>query len=270
MYQQILANIQTNLVFYRRNRLLIAASLFIVLVLGLGVLPSMFFLSNTQRLDQLRMVFKQINTLAMFLTAGLGLMLISQHIRDRSIKMVFTTPCLPETWLLSSFLSAALVAFVLYAGSFVIASILSLVWGIPFPAGIVSISVNEFFQTVSLMAFVTFLSTVAHPVLVAMFLIIFRESTIYSLKGLLAAGVKAGGAKSFLPLLKLLKVIIDTAYMVLPTFNPYEEKTARVYSSLRGSDADWNYLLLAIAYALAVTALFYFLTAYVLKKKRYV
>jgi hypothetical protein len=36
----------------------------------------------------------------------------------------------------------------------------------------------------------------------------------------------------------------------------------------RGSHAGWNYILLAIAYALAVTALFYFLTAYVLKKKR--
>jgi hypothetical protein len=270
VYQQLIANIQTNLVFYRRNRLLIAASLFIILVLGLGILPSMIFLSNTQRLEQLRTVFQQINSMAMLVTAGLGLLLVPQHIKDRSVKMVFTKPCRPETWLLSSFLSAALVAFVLYAGSFCIASVFSAVWGIPFPSGIAFISVNEFFQTVSLMAFITFLSVVAHPVLVVMFLLIFRESMIYQLKGLLAAVIKAGAAKAYVPLLKLLKVIADAAYMVLPTFNPYEEKTAKVYSSLRGSDADGNYLLLAIAYALAVTALFYFMTAYVLKKKRYV
>lgn len=270
MYQQVLANIRTNLIFYRRNRLLIAAVVFIVLVLGLTTLSSFFFLSNTQHLEQLRQLFTTVNRFALVLTGGLGLVLISQHIRDRSIKMVFTKPCLPETWLLSSYLSAALVAFVLYTGSFLIASVLSLAWKIPYPSGILFISVNQFFQTVSLMAYATFLSVILHPALAALVLLVFREGLLYTLKIILASGIKAAGAKPFAPFLKFVKLFVDTAYLVLPTFNPYAEKTAPVYSSLRGSDADWNYLFPAIAYALTVSALFYFLTVYALKKKRYV
>lgn len=270
MYQQILANIRTNLIFYRRNRLLIASVVFIVLMLGLTTLPSFFFMSNTQRLEQLRQLFSTLNRFALVLTAGLGLILISQHIKDRSVKMVFTKPCLPETWLLSSYLSATLVAFVLYAGSFLVASLLSLIWKIPYPSGIVFISVNQFFQTVSLMAYATFLSVILHPVLAALVLLVFQEGLLYTLKIVLAGGIKAAGAKAFVPFLKFVKLFVDAAYLVLPTFNPYAEKTAPVYSSLRGSDANWHYLFPAIAYALTVSALFYFLTVYVLKKKRYV
>ncbi len=270
MYQQLIANIQTNLTFYRRNRLLVAASVFIILILGLTLVPAMFFLSNTQRLEQVRVIFKQVNDFAMVVTAGLGLLLVSQHIRDRSVKMVFTKPCLPETWLLSSFLSAGLVALVLYAGSFLIASFLSAIWSIPFPTGIVFIFVNELFLAISLMAYVTFLSVIFHPVLAVMFVLVIQEGMFYWLKILIASGIKAAGTKPVFPLLKPLKFFVDAVYMILPTFKPYDEKTRQVYTSLRGSDADWNYLLLAIAYALALTALFYFLTAYVLKKKRYV
>jgi hypothetical protein len=270
MFQQIIANIETNLIFYRRNRLLVAAAVFIVLMLGMTTLPSLFFMSSTKHLDQVRTIVQNIHGFAFVLTAGLGLLLVSQHIRDRSIKMVFTKPCLPETWLLSSFFSAAIVAFVLYAGAFIIAVILSALWGIPFPTGIIYISLNEFFQTLSLMAYVTFLSVIFHPVLAALFVLLFQEQTFYFMKMLLASGVKAAGEKSFLPFLKLLKLLVDAVYMVLPTFNPYADKTQQVYSTLRGSDANWDYLYPAIAYALTVSALFYFLTVLVLKKKRYV
>jgi hypothetical protein len=38
-------------------------------------------------------------------------------------------------------------------------------------------------------------------------------------------------------------------------------------NSLRDSDADWTYLLLAVIYSIVLTAMFFFLTGYVLKKK---
>ena len=238
-----------------------------MLILGITTLPSLFFVSSTKHLDQVRTVVQEIHGFAFVLTAALGLLLVSQHLRDRSIKMVFTKPCLPETWLLSSFLSAAIVAFVLYAGAFIIAVILSALWGIPFPSGIIYISINEFFQTLSLMSCVTFLSVLFHPVLAALFVLLFQEQTFYFLKMLLASGVKAAGENSFLNLLKL---FVDAMYMIIPTFNPYADKTHQIYSTLRGSDANWDYLFPAIAYALTVSALYYFLTVLVLKKKRYV
>jgi hypothetical protein len=54
MFQQIIANIETNLIFYRRNRLLVTAAGFIVLMLGISTLPSLFFMSSSKHLDQVR------------------------------------------------------------------------------------------------------------------------------------------------------------------------------------------------------------------------
>ncbi len=270
MYHQLIANIETNLTFYRRNRILAAAGVFIVIVLGLSTLPSMFFISKSRHLDIVRTVFNQIASFSTIATAGLGLMLISQHIRDRSVKMVFTKPCLPEVWLLSSFLSAGLVAFVLFAGALFIASALSAIWGIPFLSGIAFIAANEFFQAIGLMAYATFLSVIFHPVIAVLFLLIFQEGMFYYLNVFLASGIKAAGASAVVPLLKLIKLFAGAAYMILPTFKPYSDKMTGVYSTLRGPDADWKYLLLSIAYSLALAALFFFLTDYALKKKRYV
>ncbi len=263
------ANILTNLTFYRRNRLIIAAMIFIVLLMGLTAIPGLLFTSKTQHLELVKNVLHLMTSFATIVTAGLGLMLVSQHIRDRSVKMIFTKPCLPEVWLLSSFLSAGLVAAVLFAGSLLIASLLFLIWGIPFQAGIVYIILNGFFQAVSLMAFATFLSVALHPVLALFVLLVFQEGLFYYLKIFLAGGIKATGG-TVAPLLKLIKMLVDGLYMLWPTFSPFETKMTQLASTLRGSDADWTYLGLAIMYAVLLTALFYFLTDYVLKKKRYV
>jgi hypothetical protein len=270
MKEQVLANISTNLIFYRRNRLLLAASIFILLALALTLVPAMFFLSSTKRLEQVTMIFKQINFFATVVTAGAGMLFVSQHLKDRSVKMVFTKPCLPETWLLSSYLSAALLATVLYAGSFVLASLLAAAWSIPFSTGMVFVSVKGLLLALALMAYVTFLSVIVHPVLAFMFVILFQDGLFYWFKILLASGIKAAGENAVFPLLKPLKALVDIVYMVLPTFNPFAGKTELVSENLRGSDADWLYLLLIAAYALALSALFYFLTVIVLRKKRYV
>jgi hypothetical protein len=270
VYAKLRANIETNLVFYRRNRLLVAAAAFLVVLMGLTSVPALLFTTKTQHLELINIVLRLVTGFGTVATAGLGLSLVSQHIRDRSVKMVFTKPCLPEVWLLASFLSAGLVALVLFAGGLLIASLLFAVWNIPFQSGVVFIVVNGFFQAMSLMAFATFLSVVFHPVMALFVLLVLRDGLFYWLKVMLAGGIKASGEGVLAAVLSLAKLFVDALYLLWPTFDPYEEKMARLFSSLRGSDADWTYLLLAIAYALVLTALFYFLTGYVLKKKRYV
>lgn len=270
MYALLRANIETNFVFYRRNRLLVAAALFIVLIMCLTSIPSIIFTSRTQHLDLIKIVLRQMTGFATIVTVGLGLLLVSQHIRDRSVKMVFTKPCLPEVWLLGSFISAGLVAFALFAGSLLVSFILFAIWGIPFQTGVLFIVLNEFFQAMSLMAFGTFLSVVFHPVLALFVLLVLQESLFYWLKVMLTGGIKALGEGSLVALLKLVKMPVDALYMLWPSFSPYEAKTSRLSNSLRGADADWTYLLLAVTYSVVLMAAFYFLTGYVLKKKRYV
>lgn len=270
MAQLLWANIQANLLFYRRNRLLVAAAAFLVFLMGITSIPGMLFTSNTQHLELLKSVLHLVTGFGTVVTVGLGLMLVSQHIRDRSVKMVFTKPCPPEVWLLSSFLSAGLVAAVIYAGAFLISIFLFLLWSIPFQSGVVYILINGFFQAISFMAFATFLSVVFHPVLALFFLLIFQEGIFYWLKIVLTGGIKAVGDGGYAPLLKFIKIFVDALYMIWPSFSPYEAKMTQVSATLRGADADWTYLVLAILYASVLTALFYFLTDFVLKRKRYV
>ncbi|MDA8100849.1 MAG: hypothetical protein M0042_14630 [Nitrospiraceae bacterium] len=270
MYAKLWANIETNMLFYRRNRLLVAAALFIVLVMCLTSIPAIVFTSKSQHLDLIKVVLNMVTSFGTIVTVGLGLMLVSQHIRDRSVKMIFTKPCLPEVWLLGSFLSAGLVAAVLFAGGLLIASVLFMVWSIPFQSGVLFIVVNEYFQAMSLMAFATFLSVVFHPVMALFVLLVLREGMFYWLKVMLAGGIKALGESGLAVLLKVVKFFVDAVYMIWPTFAPYSEKMMKLGNSLRGADADWMYLGLAAMYSIVLTAAFYFLTGYVLKKKRYV
>jgi hypothetical protein len=100
-------------------------------------------------------------------------------------------------------------------------------------------------------------------------LLVLREGLFYWLKVMLTGGIKALGEGALAALLKLIKLFVDALYMLWPTFSPYEEKMSMLSNSLRGSDADWTYLLLAVIYSSVLTAAFFFLTGYVLKKKRY-
>ncbi|MBI5026748.1 MAG: hypothetical protein HZC12_08525, partial [Nitrospirae bacterium] len=240
MYSQLITNIGINFKFYRRNRLLLVASIFIILVLGLSTIPGMFFLTKSGHLEIIRMVFSQLSSFATIVTAGLGLLLISHHIRNRSTKMVFTKPCLPEVWLLSSFLSASAVSFALYAGILLICSILFVVWNIPFQWGMLYIAFNDFLQAVILLSYITFLTVIFHPVLAVLFIFIFHEGTFYSIKLLLIGGIKAVGEGSVSIWLKILKGVVDVIYMVSPSLEPFSEKTGQIYSSLRISDANWE------------------------------
>lgn len=270
MYPQLIANIKTNLKFYIRNRLLLAAAIFTILVLGMSIIPSIIFFSMTKHLEIVRTIFSQLNSFATIVTAGLGLLLIYHHINNRSTKMVFTKPCLPDVWLLSSFFSASLVSFILFSGTLLICSTLFLIWNIPFQGGIIYITINEFLQAIILLSYITFLSIILHPVLVVLIIFIFSEGTFYYLKIFLVNGLKAGGDGNYISFLKALKGFADVIYILIPSFSPFSEETAKIYSSLRLSDARWDYLLLTLAYTLLISSLFYFLSVYFLKRKRHI
>jgi hypothetical protein len=270
MVAQILTNIRINLKFYRRNRLLLISSILIMGVLGLSIIPAFFFLTKTKHLEIIRIIFAQLSSFTTIITAALGLLLISHHIGNRTTKMVFTKPCPPEIWLLSNFLSASLVSFTLSIGIFFICSILCLGWGIPFQWGILYITFNEFLQAVVVLSYITFLTVLFHPVIAVLFIFLFSDGVFYSLKLLLAGGVKASSGGSFSIGLKMAKLFVDVIYMILPNGKPFFERMSPVYSSLRVSAESWGYLLLAFAYTVLVASLLYLLSAYFLKKRAHI
>lgn len=270
MNSQLITNIKINIKFYRRNRLLIVASIFIIGVLGLSIIPTLFFLTKTKHLEIIRTIFSQLSSFATIVTAALGLLFISYHVRNRATKMVFTKPCSPDIWLFSGLLSASFVAFVFYAGILLICSVLFLVWNIPFQWGIFYVTLNEFVQTLIVLSYITFLTVIFHPVIAVLFIFIFQEGTFYYLKLLLMSGIKTAGDGSLSAGLKIVKWFVDIIYMLIPTYHPFSEKMSPVYSSFRVSLNSWKYLSLALAYALVISGLLYLLSLYFLKKKRHI
>src|SRR6185369_14116131 len=215
MYAQVMANIGVNFKFYRRNRLLLVAGLLIMLVTALSTVPSLFFLTKAQHLSIIVTTASQLSNFATLIIPALGLMLISHHLGNRSIKMVFTKPCPPEAWLLSSSFSAVIVAALFYIGIFLICSILFAVWSIPFQWGLIFVLLNDFAHALIWLGYITFLAVFFRPVVAVLFIIIFQESSFYYLKLLLVSGIKsATGALALF--LKSAKGLVDVIYMLLP------------------------------------------------------
>lgn len=268
MYSQVMANVGVNFRFYRRNRLLMVAGLLILLVTCLSAAPSLFLLTKSQHLSIITTVLSELCGIAGVLVPVLGLLMVSNHIGSRSLKMVFTKPCRPETWLLSSTVSAVMVATVIYTGIFVVCAVMFLVWGIPFQWGLLFVLLNEFAHSLIWLGYLTFLAVVFHPVVAVIFIFIFSEGTFYSLNMLLTSGIKSAGAGTTSFFLKAAKGVAEAIYFVLPATNPFEEKTGDVYKSLRGADAQWLSLIATWGYALGVSLLFFLLAVFFLKKKR--
>ncbi len=263
-------NIRNNLTFYRRNQLLVVVSVMFLILIGLSTVPAFFFLSSSGYFDIIKMIFSQLSTVVYLVTAAMGLLWISQHRSGRSLKMVFTKPCTPEVWLLSGLLSAALVSLALYAGVVIVCAALFMIWDLPFQWGLLVVAFYDFLQALILLAYTTLLSVIFHPVLAILVIFLFREGTFATAKMVLVAGMKALGEETASLGLSLLKGTLDALYMLTPMFHPFPEEFSEIASSFRLDDARWGSLGLTLLYALTISAFFYLLSVFFLKRQRHV
>jgi hypothetical protein len=51
--------------------------------------------SGVQSFNSFREIDSDLNAFVRILAAGMGLLIMSSHLRNRSLKMVFTKPCPP-------------------------------------------------------------------------------------------------------------------------------------------------------------------------------
>ena len=254
---QLRSNIAIHLKFFRRNRLLLAIGIVFLLVASLYTALSVLFESAAGRFELIRAVFMQLSWYSLIFTAALGLVLMSTHLRGKSVKLVFSKPCSVETWVGSGFLAAILVSSLLYATIWLVSVGLSLVWGIPVQGGFGFIALEMWARAIIAMAMLTFLATVFHPIVAILLMLFFNEGTFYGLRtGLIAAFEATGGN----PLLPVLEQVMFAIYMMLPMQDPLGELTGEVYGSLRAMNEQWGYLAMLLSYTTAVTAIFYFLS----------
>ena len=85
MAELLRANVLANFAYFRRSRLLIAFALVFLLLTGLTSLPTSFVNSGVQDFNSLQDIYSTMNEFLLFLAAGLGLFVVSSHLRSRSL-----------------------------------------------------------------------------------------------------------------------------------------------------------------------------------------
>lgn len=267
MAELLKANILTDLTYYRRSKLLLAFMLVFLLITALQSLPPLFMNSGVQNFNSLQRIVSTLNFFILILSAGMGLLIISSHLRNRSLKMVFTKPCPPEVWLLSAFLSA--VAMSLFLSILVLGSgvLLSFLWHLPVRMGLVFVSAETFVASLGLISYLMLLAMVMHPALAAIVAIIFNADLFYQFDVWTKGAIRSGNS-SFA--LRMVERLFHSLYILLPIVYPFDKQTENIHSSLRVLSSEWKYLLFSLGYALSLSAFCYCVSLFALKKRNHI
>ena len=267
MAELLKANVLTDLTYYRRSRLLLAFMLVFLLLTALQSLPPLFMHSGVQNFNSLRQIVSDLNFFILILSAGTGLLVISSHLRNRSLKMVFTKPCPPAVWLLSAFLSAAAMSLLLNVVVLASGVLLSVWWHLPVRMGLVFVSAETFVASLGLIAYLILLAMVMHPVMAAIVAIIFNADLFYQFDVWTKAAIRSGNS-SFA--LRMVEGIFHSLYILLPIVYPFDHQTESIHTSLRVMRGEWKYLLFSLGYALALSAFCYCVALFALQRKNHI
>jgi ABC-type transport system involved in multi-copper enzyme maturation permease subunit len=269
MTRLLWTNIRVNLRFYLRNRLLTALAVVLIFMMALFAIPSLLVTTAGQRLAMVRQIVTQLSFFGTFFTGLLGLLTVSHHLRNRSLKMVVTKPCPLEVWLLAHFLSAALVAAGLYTAVFLIGSALAAVWRVPIQQGLAAMMTHDLLQAVSIFAFLVFLTTFMHPALAAVVVLLFQEGTFHNLLVWVMAGLDVKSSLSAGLFFSATKYFLQSIYFVLPSWSPYSEKLVHLGQDLEFTRNQLPFLLSSITYWLLLGSFCYFSAILLLRRKRF-
>lgn len=261
--EQLLANVDTNLKFFRRNKILLGATLLYLAITGLSLIPGFIFGSLSKHFEILKHLNDSLASTVTVFTALMGLLYLASHFRNRNVKMVFTKPCSPEIWLAALVIAAAAVSLALNLLVVVISAALFAIWGIPFQSGLIFVTIANYLSGLVIFAFVVFLATSMPPVLAVIVALVANESSFYFLRTIVAAGLREGGGVALTMLDKVLYVV----YMVVPSYSLFEHRNEGVFQTWRVQAHDWLPLLYTTLYTCAIVTLFYLLALVVLKRK---
>ena len=266
--RQLLTCVRVNLLFYRRNRLLLLVAIVLLFIFLVSVIPSLLFETSNQRFSLVSHVFQSLNEYLFLFAAALGLLAVSSHLRDRSIKMVVTKPLPPEMWLLSHFLSAVLMFVALAAGAVALSAALLWGWGIPFQAGLLYLAGVTVASCLIVFSYLTFLSSVMHPAVAGLVALTLQEATFRALSELAASG---GGVVSSPRLQGFLDG--DSTGALLRLLGPAQLRPVpggggAGAGELSGGDRRPRHPAALLVYSLVLSALLFLLAVAALRRRR--
>jgi hypothetical protein len=264
--ERLWLHVGAHLRFYRRSRIVLGVGLAILGLWSLTMLPMFFGGSATSRFNQLRGVAGQLSSLGWLLSAALGLYVTSSHLRNRSLQVILTRPGSPQLWLASVFVSALVVAAAMQAFGAVVTLALSVAWGVPYQIGFLYLAIDAVFEAAIVIAILTTLGAVLHPVVAILVALLFNDGTFQSLRfgvEVMAAQDQGGW------LLAGLRPLVIGIHAVLPMLDPFGDRTAAVERTLRVGNDAWGYLGATAVYSLAVTVVCFLLADVALRRRSF-
>ena len=268
MYNKLVINIKNNFKLYKRSKLLIVLSIIFFCFYGLTTLPTLFMTSASSRLLVISRILSSFNGFSTFFIIILMLVGIIHPIRNRSLKMIITKPCLPRTWLLSNYISAIFIFFFLNLIVYILISALFLLWNIPFQWGLVFIFIHRFFHAVILLSYITLLAVAIGTWGAVVFGIILTEGFFFYFSNMFLALKESVSNNIGKIILLIFQKIFYFIYLILPVSEPFSKETGPIYRSLRVTSSDWKYLLFTMLYAILISRFLYLLSVVFLNKKR--
>jgi hypothetical protein len=177
--------------------------------------------------------------------------------------LVATRPGSFDAWVASLFIVPAIFGALSQAAVAAITFGLSMYWEVPYQLGFLYVTLQWFAQSVIVLAYLTALGAVVHPVL-AVLALWFNAATFHTLGVTLGGAIEAGYASG---LWRALRAVVAMLYYVAPTFSPLARETSIVNETLRVAAIDWRYLGGIVVHAL-LTSAFGFMTTLVLLRRR--
>lgn len=270
MPRQLIEHIKAQIVFFRRNRLIRAISLFVLIILSVTLIPAIVTQSSETRFKLIRNIQAEIGTFTFIVGVALAILTMYYHISSRCIKMVLTKPCRPEWWVLSVFISTALVCSCLELLGIIIATTLSLAWGIPFQMGIIFVALEGIAQSAVALSWAILLTAFLHPAVAVMIIMVIQEMTFYWLM-IISMGAMQGTTDQIRRfMLQMAQQLLACCYIIIPSFAPFASRVKGVHLSYRVMAIDWIYLMCILGYSLLFAAFCYVITTLIFLRRRYI
>ncbi|MCX6356741.1 MAG: hypothetical protein NT045_02515 [Candidatus Aureabacteria bacterium] len=270
MPRQLIEHIKLQITFFWRNRLIRVIGLFVLIILSVTLIPSIILKSPETRFGLIRSIQKDIGTFTMIVGLALAILTMHYHTSSRCIKMVLTKPCPPEWWVLSVFISTALVCSCLELLGVVIATSLSIAWKIPFQMGIIFVALEGIAQSTVAFSWGILLTAFLHPAVAVMIIIVIQEKMFYWLMIITMGAMQGMTSPTRRFISQLIQQLLACCYMIIPSYAPFADKLKGVHLSYRVFAGDWAYLGYILGYALLFAAFCYLITALIFTRKRYI
>ncbi len=267
MTEILKANLLANFAFFRRSRLLYAFAIVFFLLTALTSIPALFVKSNIRNFDTLQSIAEILAFFLFLFSAGLGLFVMTSHLRTRSLKMVFTKPCSPALWLFSAFLSAVLLSLALHAVVLFAVILIAWWWHLAVISGLVFLFANFFGYSVGIIAYLMLLGSIVHPAIAVVVAVLFNADIFYSIwTSTLAMSIYNKSSHA----LRALEHLFHFLYLALPISFPFSAKVANSIQTLRVIHGEWRYPAYTLGYSLALSAFCYCLALFALQRRKHI